>query len=95
MKFVRDQGVWHLIDENAPQHACVIATMRSELEILAMKMLCEHYLAEPTRLPEPFTIQHEGNLFNVVPARQDGKLILHISGEDGTASSLETVFVLR
>lgn len=95
MKFVRDQGVWHLIDENAPQHACVIATLRTEVEILAIKMLCEHYLAEPTRLPDPFSIQHDGNFFNVVPARQAGRVILHITGEDGTASSLETEFVLR
>lgn len=95
MKFVRGQGAWHLIDEEAPRDACVIATLRNEVEILAMKLLCEHFLAEPARLPDPFSVQHDGSFFNVVPATRNGKLILHITGEDGTDSCVETEFVIR
>lgn len=95
MKFIRDQGVWHLIDENAPQHACVIATLRSEVEVMAMKEFCDLFLTEPDKLPGAFSLRHGSSLFNVVPERRHGKLVLHITGEDGTDSCLETEFAIR
>jgi hypothetical protein len=93
VKFVRRQGVWHLIDEQAPPEACVIATLRSEVEVKALKKFCELWVSDPTRALAGFEILHNGKRFEVSVAGGE-KLDLRLLGEDGSATTVETEFAL-
>jgi hypothetical protein len=94
MKFVRGQGVWHLIDENAPKEACVIATLRNEVEVLALREFCQLTLQAPDHIPEHFPIRYQGVDYVVTPLGAPGeKLALIISG-DGFSSTVATQFMM-
>lgn len=96
MRFERRSGdVWLLIDEAAPPDACVIATVRGSIEVLALKGLCEVYLASTGQF-EPFEFTHEGHRYRATPfSDRGGKLSLRIDGSDGTLSRVETEFAYR
>jgi hypothetical protein len=90
VQFVRRKDVWLLIDENAPEQACVIATLRDEIELLALREFCQFYLQG--RVPEHFPIRHGSADYTVTPLGAPGeKLALVIRG-DGYSSSVATEF---
>jgi hypothetical protein len=93
MRFVQEsEGVWLLIDETAPSHACLIATVRGPVEALALKGLCEARLAN-RELLQPFDVTFEGQSYRVTPFDdRGGRLSLRIEGEDGSLSRVETEF---
>ncbi len=94
MKFVQREGDWQLIDENAPADACVIATLRSEVEVVALGEFCKFYLQSPDRVPEHFTVRHKGAEYTVTPLGAPGeKLALVIRGE-GYSSTVATQFAM-
>jgi hypothetical protein len=93
MQFIQEsEGVWLLIDETAPSDACLIATVRGPVEVLALKGLCEARLAAAGP-PQPFVITLEGRGYRVTPyADREGRLSLRIDGKDGSLSRVETEF---
>src|SRR5690348_6375487 len=93
MRFVEGTGgVWLLVDESAPSDACLIATLRGLVEVLAMKRLCEARLISADCL-DPFEIPFEGRTYQVTPySDRSGKLSLRIDGSDGSLSRVETEF---
>src|SRR5687767_7686341 len=94
MKFVRGNGVWQLVDEHAPASACVIATLRNEVEVLALSYFCQLYLQAAERVPEHFSVRHQGADYTVTPLGSPGeKLALVIRGE-GFSSTVTTEFEL-
>jgi hypothetical protein len=93
MRFIQGrEGVWLLIDETAPSHECLVATVTGPVEVLALRGLCEVRLA--TRGPlQPFDVTFEGQSYRVTPfADRGGRLSLRIDGEDGSVSRVETKF---
>ena len=72
MRFVQRQGIWHLIDENAPQGANVIATMRNDVEILVLKRFCEEFLRGSGPPPGEFEVRHGGRCYRVAPLQGPG-----------------------
>jgi hypothetical protein len=51
MQFIQQDGdVWLLVDETAPPEAQLIATVKSPVEVLALKGLCEARLRGENRL---------------------------------------------
>jgi hypothetical protein len=96
MRFIQRQGVWHLIDENAPEEACVIATLRNEAEVLALKGFCERYLGGDGHQLGEFEVWHAGQRYRVRSfSGAGGKLVLEVEGEDGTRSRVDTQFSLK
>ncbi len=94
MKFVHQNGVWLLIDELAPREACVIATLRNEVEVLALREFCQLTLQAPDHIPEHFLIRHKGADYTVTPLGAPGeKLALIITG-NGYSSTVETEFAM-
>lgn len=94
MQFVQRDGVWLLIDETAPADACVIATLRSEVEVLALREFCQCFLQAPDGVPEHFSIRHRGADYTVTPLGAPGeKLALVIRG-DGYSSTVATEFAM-
>ena len=93
MQFVqRPGGVWHLTDETAPPGANLIAAVNGPVEVLALKGLCEALVAS-RRVNDPFTFHHDGRAYRVTPySDRDGRLSLHIDGEDGSLWRVETEF---
>jgi len=93
MRFVpASEGVWLLIDENAPPDASLIATIRGPTELLALKGTCEARLAssDSTR---PFTFSFGGHSYHVKPyTDRGGRLSLEIVGDDGSLARVETEF---
>lgn len=90
MKFVQGDSVWQLIDEAAPAGANVIATLRSEVEVLALGEFCQFYLRGS--VPEHFPVRHNGNDYTVTPLGAPGeKLALVIRG-DALSSTVATEF---
>jgi hypothetical protein len=95
MRFIQRQGFWHLIDENAPEEACVIATLRNDVEILVLKRFCENYLGGSGLPTGEFDVQHDGRCYRVVPVRgTGGKLAFEIAGDDGSLARIDTEFVI-
>ena len=94
MKFVQRDGGWLLIDEKAPQEACVIATLRSEIEVLALREFCSLTLRAADRIPEHFAIRYREADYTVTPLGAPGeKLSLIIRGKEYT-STVETEFMM-
>jgi hypothetical protein len=92
VQFVQRKDVWLLIDETAPEDACVIATLRDEVELLALREFCLFYLRG--RVPEHFPIRHGVADYTVTPLGAPGeKLSLIICGE-GYASTVATEFAM-
>ena len=86
------EGVWLLIDETAPPDACVIATVRGAVEVLALKGLCEARLQSPGPLTS-FAFAFEDREYRVTPfPDRGGRLSLRIDGSDGSLSRVETEF---
>lgn len=96
MKLVKSGTEWHLIDEDAPPDACVIATLRDDVEAAALKRFCERYLDETGADPGgPFSVEHAGHSYTVfAESRKGKKLILRIVGTDGAEAFVRTEFVL-
>jgi hypothetical protein len=93
MQFVQKGGCWLLVDESAPEHACVIATLRSAVEVLALRTFCEHFLAG--QAPGAFHITHENTEYTVTPLQdRGGKLSLRVAGGNGWLGRIETEFAL-
>jgi hypothetical protein len=94
MRFIRGEGFWQLVTGDAPAETRVIATLRTELEVLALTRFCEHYLADPGALPSRFEIEYQGRTYRVYFLGGSGeKLTLHIDG-GGEVLSVVTEFVL-
>lgn len=96
MKFLKRGTGWQLIDENAPPNACVIATLRNEIEAAALKRFCELYL-EATRegSGSPFSVDHCGHTYTVFPeSGVGGKLRLRIVGPELAETFVDTEFLL-
>jgi hypothetical protein len=92
MRLVQRGDVWLLIDEAAPESACVIAVMRDEVEVLALHEFCRAYLQRPGGVPERFTVRCGDAEYTVTPLGTPGeKLSLVIRGE-GYSSTLGTEF---
>ncbi len=93
MRFVQEAGgVWLLIDETAPPDACLIATVRGPVEVLALKGLCEALIGAAGTVQD-FAFTHDGRGFQVTPyADRGGRLSLRIDGSDGSLSRVETEF---
>jgi hypothetical protein len=95
MRFVEHEGCWRLVDDSAPGQSRVLATLRSEVEVLAMAAFCEHYLADPNNLPSRFEVRHGARTHVVFfLGGRGGRLTLHVEGEDGTVTDVATEFVL-
>jgi hypothetical protein len=95
MRFVPHEDGWRLIDDSNPGDARVLATLRSEVEVLAMAAFCKHYLADPDSVPSRFEVRHLGRPCTVYFLGGPGdRLTLHITGEDGTVIDVATEFVL-
>ncbi len=95
MRFLQRQGVWHLIDENAPEGANVIARLRSEVEILVLKQFCEQFLGGDLP-PGEFEVRHGSRSYRVVPVQgTGGRLAFEVAGDDGSMARIDTEFVLR
>jgi hypothetical protein len=96
MKFVQRSGVWHLIDENSPDQSGVLATLKNDAEILALKKFCEYYSEAGARgVPEHLAFEHQGIQYTVTPVGALGeKLRLILIGSDGTSGSIETGLIL-
>lgn len=96
MQFVpASGGVWLLVDENAPPDASLIATIRSPVELLALKGVCEARLTG-TDLLKPFTFSFEGRTYLVTTfADRGGHLSLKIESDDGSLGRVETEFVFQ
>jgi hypothetical protein len=94
MKLVQRDSVWLLIDETAPEEACVIATLQGEVEVLALREFCRLYLRGDDRIPEHFAIKYRGADYRVTPLGAVGeKLSLVICG-NGYASTVATEFAM-
>lgn len=94
MKFVQEQGVWHLIDETTPERAFVIATLRNELEVLALREFCQLTLRDHEHTPEHFQIRYKETEYTVTPLGSPGeKLALSIVG-NGFSSLVSTEFMM-
>src|SRR4051812_18936959 len=92
MKFVGKQGIWHLIDETAPEAACVIATLRNEVEVVALREFCRYSLQTPDRIPEHFLIRHRGADYTVTPLGAPGEKLTLIIRANGFSSTVATEF---
>jgi hypothetical protein len=94
MRFVQGEGVWHLVDEHAPADACIIATLRSEVEVLALSEFCRRYLHRADEVPEHFPVTYRGVTYLVTPLGAPGeKLELAIRG-GGHSSTVKTEFAM-
>lgn len=90
MQFVQRDGVWFLVDGTDR----AIATLRNEIEVLALAEFCKITLMEPGRIPEHFPISHKGAGYTVTPLGAPGeKLSLVISGEK-YSSTVKTEFAM-
>lgn len=95
MRFIRVEGGWQLVDEGAAEGARVIAFLKSEVEAAALLSFCEQYLADPRRVPEHFTVAHEGQWYTVTPLGGPGEpLTLLVGREGGVPARITTTFVL-
>jgi hypothetical protein len=95
MRFVQRQGVWHLINENVPHGANVIATLRNDVEILVLKRFCEQFLEGSGVPPGEFEVRHSGKCYRVIPVQdRGGKLAFEIKGDDGSLARIDTEFVV-
>jgi hypothetical protein len=95
MRFVERGGAWHLVREDGGGGEVVLATLRSEVELLAMARFCELYLSTGGNVPSRFEVRHGGRAFVVYFLGSRGeKLTLHMAGADGAVSSVETSFIL-
>ena len=95
MRFVPEAGVWHLVEDD---HAgvLVLATLRTEIELLALKTFCTHFAADPLKVPEHFTVGQSGRQYRVTPLGADGEpLRIVIRADDGQVTTIETALVLR
>lgn len=94
MRFVQRGSDWLLIDENAPVDACVIAVLRSKVEVVALNEFCKLTLTNPEHIPEHYPIRFEGADYTVTPLGAPGeKLTLVISG-NGRSSAVVTEFAM-
>ncbi len=94
MQFVQQDGVWLLVDGPDPNHRRVIATLRDEIEVLALSEFCKLTLSAPDRIPEHFPVIHKGTAYTVTPLGSPGeKLALVIRG-DGHSSTVATEFAM-
>jgi hypothetical protein len=92
-RFVQKQAVWHLVEESRPN--VVIATLKNDVEILALREFCEHYAMGSEKTPQRFRIECRGKAYTVTPIRSNGeRLTLLISGSGGESYRLETEFTL-
>jgi hypothetical protein len=95
VRFVERGGSWHLVREDGDGREIVLATLRSEAELLAMARFCELYLSTGGNVPSRFEVRHAGGAFVVYFLGGRGeKLTLHVAGADGVVSSVETSFIL-
>lgn len=95
MKFVTGQGVWHLIDDSSSSSPLVIATLKSEVEVLALGKFCELFLAAPENLPSQFEVRYEGKSYTAYFLGEKGeKLTLHLTSEGQSVTTISTELVL-
>jgi hypothetical protein len=93
MKFTEGEGVWYLIDEAAPSDACVIAVLKDDVELLALKRLCEDMLEVGASAGGSFAFLHDGKRYEVTRyADRGNRLSLKIVGDDGSLRRIESEF---
>lgn len=94
MEFVQQDGVWLLVDGPNPASRLVLATLRDEIEVIALAEFCKLTLAAPDRIPEHFSVSHKGAGYTVTPLGSPGeKLSLVITG-GGTSATIATEFTV-
>lgn len=87
-----EAGSWLLIDETAPPDANLIANLKSPIEILAVKRLCEELLGNGD-VPREFEFASGEGTYRVTPFNDRGdRLSLKIVGGDGSLWRVETEF---
>jgi hypothetical protein len=92
MRFVQQEGVWLLV--GGPDDNRVIATLRNETEVLALAEFCKLTLTVLGRVPEHFSISHNGIIYTVTPLGAPGeKLSLVIAGASYSAT-VQTEFTM-
>ena len=91
MRFEKEGDLWLLVSGEPRQ---VIATIRSEVEVVALAEFCKLILSDPSKVPEHFLIRHNGTEYVVTPLGAPGeKLSLVVSGGENS-SSIVTEFVV-
>jgi hypothetical protein len=92
MRFVKGEGAWHLVDDESR----VLATLRDEVEVLALREFCVFFVADDARVPERFQVEHGGRRYVVTPLGGPGEpLTLVIAGPEEWRSTVQTGLVLR
>jgi hypothetical protein len=90
MKFIEANGEWHLVAHTG----LIIASLKSEVEVLALRAFCERYFTAPARLPEHFWVERHGERYCVTPLGGPGeKLAIVVSGP-GVSRTIATAFEL-
>jgi hypothetical protein len=89
------EGGWQLVGETAPGNTVLLATLKSKVEIQALRQFCEYFLQDPHQIPEHFLVESGGKRYTVTPLGGAGeKLTLLVAGEGGEAARVATEFVL-
>jgi hypothetical protein len=87
MRFVQSGEGWQLVDDQSR----VLATLRSEVEVLALKQFCVHFVANSATVPEHFVVVLRGQRHVVTPLGGPGEnLTLLITGPEGLRVTVET-----
>jgi len=92
MRFEQREDGWALVDGDSR----LLATLRSEVEVLALREFCTRFVERPGSVPEHFTIAFRGLRYTVTPLGGQGEhLTLLITAPDGVRSRIDTGLVLR
>lgn len=93
MRFMKGEDVWYLIDEQACADANVIAVLRDEVEILALREFTERFLTGARHAGDAWTFKQGAISYEVVPfSDRGGRLSLRIQGDDGSLRRIESEF---
>lgn len=87
MRFVQRDGTWLLLDDRDG----VLAVLRTEVDVVIFKRLCELRLAGEV---VGFEVSHEGRRYRVKPLiSEGGRLTLEVRSDDGVMRKIDTGFV--
>jgi hypothetical protein len=94
MRFVQREGVWDLVEDGDPAGVRVIATLKNEVEVLALHEFSQRFLVSPRRVPEHFQISHKGTDYTVTPLGAAGEKLALVVAGSGFSSTIATAFTL-
>jgi hypothetical protein len=94
MKFAPWGSGWRLVEETSSD-VRVIATLKNEVEVLALKRLCEEYATNAGRAPSSFGFSHAGMDYKTYCFCDAGdKLVLHVTAAGCPTFTIQTEFVI-